>query len=119
MFNKPFAEIKIEDINELVYERKERENNNLEYKQQLDDSNKLKLLKAVSGFANASSGYLIIGVTEKDDGTPDKICGIENKIGNQKIDEWINNVLISKLTRKFDMNQRFLILVIIKVIIKS
>ncbi len=102
MFNKPFTEIEIEDINKLVYERKERENNNLEYKQELNNTepNKQKLLKAVSGFANASGGFLIIGVTEKDDGTPDKICGIEKKIGNQKIDEWINNVLISNIDEK-------------------
>ena len=62
MFNKPFNEITIEDIGNLVLIRKERENNYLEYKEKLGHSerDKKEFLKDVSGFANASGGFLII-----------------------------------------------------------
>ena len=107
MFNKPFNEITIEDIENLVLVRKERENNYLEYKEKLghSDRDKREFLKDVSGFANASGGFLIIGVKEhKPSGLPEKICGIEKIIGNQKVDEWINNVLISNLDERIHYN---------------
>ncbi|HHT9162922.1 MAG TPA: AlbA family DNA-binding domain-containing protein [Candidatus Brocadiia bacterium] len=85
----------------MIYERKERENNHLEYKKEIgnSDENKKEFLKDVSGFANASGGFLIIGVEEKD-AKPEKITGIEEKMGNQKIDEWVNNVLISNINER-------------------
>lgn len=109
MFDKPFNEITIEDIENLIFIRKERENNYLEYKEKLGHSNKDKkeFLKDVSGFANASGGFLIIGVKEhKPSGLPEKICGIEKIIGNQKVDEWINNVLISNLDERIHYSLR-------------
>ena len=109
MFNKPFNEITIEDIENLIFIRKERENNYLEYKEKLgySDRDKREFLKDVSGFANASGGFLIIGVKEhKPSGLPEKICGIEKIIGNQKVDEWINNVLISNLDERIYYNLR-------------
>ena len=107
MFDKPFNKITIEDIENLIFIRKERENNHLEYKEKLgySDRDKREFLKDVSGFANASGGFLIIGVKEhKPSGLPEKICGIEKIIGNQKIDEWINNVLISNLDERIHYN---------------
>lgn len=73
MFNKPFSEITIEDVENLIYERKERENNHLEYKKKIGNSDKDKkeFLKDVSGFANATGGFLIFGVEEKN-GKPGK-----------------------------------------------
>jgi len=97
----------IKDIENLVLIRKERENNYLEYKERLGHSerDKKEFLKDVSGFANASGGFLIIGVKEhKPSGLPEKICGIEKIIGNQKVDEWINNVLISNLDERIHYN---------------
>lgn len=107
MFNKPFSEITIKDIENLIFTRKERENNYLEYKEKLGNSgrDKREFLKDVSGLANASGGFLIIGVKEhKKSGLPEKISGIEKTIGNQKIDEWINNVLISNLDERIQYN---------------
>ncbi len=107
MFNKPFNEITIEDIENLVLIRKERENNYLEYKEKIGHSerDKKEFLKDVSGLANASGGFLVVGVKEhKQSGLPEKICGIEKTIGNQKIDEWINNVLISNLDERIHYN---------------
>jgi len=120
MFSKPFDEITIEDIKDLIFNRKERESHHLEYKEAIgnSDRDKKEFLKDVSGFANASGGYLILGVEEKD-GAPNKICGVNKNIGNQKIDEWINNVLISNLDEKvqfeikvLDLNQRSVVVVL-------
>jgi hypothetical protein len=107
MFNKPFKEITMHDIENLIFTRKERENNYLDYKEKLgnSDRDKREFLKDVSGFANASGGFLIIGVKEhKKSGIPEKIIGIEKTIGNQKIDEWIDNVLLSNLDERIRYN---------------
>ncbi len=107
MFNKPFNEITIKDIENLLFTRKERENNYLEYKEKLgnSDRDKREFLKDVSGIANASGGFLVVGVKEhKQSGLPVNICGIEKTIGNQKIDEWINNVLIANLDERIQYN---------------
>jgi len=107
MFNKPFNEITIQDIEKLIFIRKERENNYLDYKEKLgnSDRDKRELLKDVSGFANASGGFLIVGVKEhKKSGIPEKIIGIEKTMGNQKIDEWIDNILISNLDERIRYN---------------
>ncbi len=101
MFQKKIEELTLEDINKLVFVRKERENLHLEYKSDISNSNrdKKEFLKDISGFANAGGGFLIIGITENK-GLPDGICGTDMEIGSQKIDEWINNVLISNLDPK-------------------
>lgn len=101
MFNKPFDQIDLQDIQDLVQIRKERENNHLEYKRELgnSDRDKKEFLKDVSGFANATGGFLIMGI-EETDGKPDQICGTSKIVGNQKVDEWINNVLISNIDEK-------------------
>jgi len=101
MFQKRLAELTINDINNLVSIRRERENLYLEYKSNLSNSNrdKKEFLKDVSGFANAGGGFLLIGI-EENKGVPTNICGTGGEVGNQKIDEWINNVLISNLDPK-------------------
>ena len=101
MFQKRLEEITIKDINNLVSVRKERENLYLEYKSNLSNSNrdKKEFLKDVSGFANTGGGFLLIGI-EENKGVPTNICGTDGEVGSQKIDEWINNVLISNLDPK-------------------
>lgn len=96
MFNKPFKEIGLPDLEALVHQRVAPENQHLEYKRELDGSDKSKrtLLEEVAGFANTDGGYLIYGV-EEHDGKPTTICGTVSKIGNQPIEDWINDVLIS------------------------
>lgn len=97
MFKKSINDISIEDIENLI-DRKERENLHLEYKEKIgnSDSDKKEFLKDVSGFSNGSGGFLIIGVKEEN-GIPTEILGVDEKLGNQKIDEWIDNVLLSNI----------------------
>jgi hypothetical protein len=101
MFNKPFEQLTLNDIELLVNERKERENNHLDYKLNIEfnDRGKKEFVKDVSGFANSEGGYLVIGVSE-DNGVPKEIVGLEKKVGNQKIDEWIDNVLLSNIDKR-------------------
>jgi hypothetical protein len=98
VFNKPLEKVTVEDIQALIEPRKERENQHLEYKSDINNSDdgKKEFLKDVTGLANAEGGYLILGIKE-DDGLPQEICGISKEVGNQKIEEWITNVLISNL----------------------
>ena len=101
MFNKAFNDITLADIENLVFVRKEREGNSLEYKEKINNSDggKKEFLKDISGIANSNGGFFIIGIKE-DNGVPSEIIGMEKEIGGQKIDEWIDNVLISNLDEK-------------------
>ena len=51
-----------------------------------------ELSKDISAFANTSGGFLIIGVDKHYN-----IVGIEKKIQNKDIDEWINQILSSNI----------------------
>ena len=75
--NKPFDEIGEADIHELIA-RQEAESKTLDYKQSAigsKDSDKKEFLADVSSFANASGGYLFIGIEEKE-GVPISIPGL-------------------------------------------
>lgn len=92
--NIPFNEISIINLNELFYTGDLSENQKIELKKQISINNNGKLdnkefAKDVSAFANSTGGYLIIGIDEK----LNEICGTSLKLGNQKIDDWIANVL--------------------------
>lgn len=90
MFSKPLDELTINDIKDLVLNRKEEEKNFLEYKQEIKTNNdfKKKILRLISGFANAKDGYVIFGVKEARKENPPEIIGIERYInGLQKIEE--------------------------------
>ncbi len=95
MFTKHVSELEYSDIEDLVNVRQEKEGYRLDYKLELNnnpDAAKKDLAKDVSSFANSYGGFLIIGVDDNG-----KIVGIENKIQNKKIDEWINQVLNSNI----------------------
>lgn len=104
MFNKSLEAINLVDIEELVGKRKLRENEHLDYKVVVttSDSAKKELLKDITGFANARGGFLIIGVAENDCGYPVGLPGLSMKVGQQKIDEWINDVIMSNVSEKID-----------------
>jgi predicted HTH transcriptional regulator len=90
VFSKPLDELTINDIKDLVLNRKEEEKNFLEYKQEIKTNNdfKKKILRLISGFANAKDGYVIFGVKEARKENPPEIIGIERYInGLQKIEE--------------------------------
>lgn len=98
MFAKPFTDITLDDIKELVFIRKQAENHSLDYKKELTftDHAKTELSKDISAFANANGGWLIIGVDEKEN----QICGTAPLFGRQKVDEWISNVIVSFIEPK-------------------
>lgn len=106
MFDKPFNKLNIEDVEKLIHIRKEQENNYLEYKEKIDLSDKFKknFLKTVSSFANAKGGYIAIGIKEDKKENLLEIIGIENTINHQKVEEWVNNVLLANLDKKVQYN---------------
>jgi len=106
MFDKPFDKLNIKDIENLVLIRKEQENNYLEYKERVEPNDKFKkkFLKTTSGFANAKGGYIIIGIKEDKNTNLLEILGIEKTINHQKVEEWVNNILIANLDKKVQYN---------------
>lgn len=102
MFSKPIKELNIKDIEDLVTQRKEDENNYLEYKQniEINDRFKGKILRVISGFANAKGGYLIFGIKESRENESAEIVGINRYINGQKVEEWLNNILIANLDER-------------------
>ncbi|SOD17807.1 RNA-binding domain-containing protein [Pedobacter xixiisoli] len=94
MLQKDINTITFKDINELFYRGNLVESETLELKRQLSQDKNGKIenkefAKDVSAMANAQGGLIILGIDEK----AQEICGIEVKMGNQKIEDWIGNVL--------------------------
>jgi hypothetical protein len=105
MIDKPLKELTFIDLNELLYGNKLVESQTIELKSGLaQDNGKLdgrEFVKDVTAFANSNGGYLILGIDEKNQ----EICGLSSVVGNQKISDWISNVvndLVDK-TVKFEL----------------
>lgn len=94
MFTKHVSELTYTDIDDLVNIRKEREGYSLDFKVGFGnpDKSKKELSKDISAFANASGGFLIIGVDKNY-----LITGVDRQIQNKEIDEWINQILNSNI----------------------
>lgn len=94
MFSKHISQLIYEDIEDLVKNRQEKEGHHLDYKVSIGNVDKAKkeLAKDVSSFANTSGGYLVIGVSNNFE-----IVGIDAKIQNKDVDEWLNQVLSSNI----------------------
>lgn len=94
MFSKHVSQLTYSDIDDLVNTRQEREGYHLDFKVEFGkiDKAKKELSKDISAFANTSGGFLIIGVDKHYN-----IVGIEKKIQNKDIDEWINQILSSNI----------------------
>ncbi|HRF79836.1 MAG TPA: ATP-binding protein [Flavobacteriales bacterium] len=91
MFNKPLAELTYEDLVDLVEVRQEREGHHLDFKGAIGDPPdraRKELAKDVCAFANSGGGMLVIGV-DRDR----RIVGVESKVNNRDVDEWLNQVL--------------------------
>lgn len=88
MFDKDTNQINLKDINILLYKKKQRENQYLDYKRDFYKQAK-DCIKDITAFANAKGGFIIFGIDEKNN----LACGIEDKIKDTKIDDWIANAL--------------------------
>ena len=109
--NIPFSEISIINLNELFYTGQLPESQKIELKKQISTSNNGKLdnkefAKDVSAFANSTGGFLIIGIDEK----LKEICGTSLIIGNQKIEDWIANVLNDLIDKTINYELKILAL---------
>jgi hypothetical protein len=86
--------LSFKDINELYYRRQLIESQTIEIKRHLSlDKNgkpeNREFAKDVCAMANAQGGTIILGIDEK----AEEVTGIDVKFGNQKIEDWISNVL--------------------------
>jgi hypothetical protein len=96
MFGKEFNKITYKDLNEFLYVIGLEENQNIELKREIatDKNGKpesKEFAKDVTALANTKGGYLFLGIDEE----KKEICGINTRFGNQKIEDWISNVLNS------------------------
>lgn len=100
MFNKPISQIEEKDVQNLI-DSQQKESSILEYKKEIfgTDKEKKELPKDISAIANTEGGFFIIGI-EEDNGKAVKITGTNKLIGNQPVEEWLENVLISNIRPK-------------------
>jgi hypothetical protein len=102
MLNKQISEITFKDLNELLYLKGLTESQTIELKKELSGKNGTpegkEFAKDVTAFANAVGGYLLVGIDEK----KQEICGTNTIFGNQKIEDWISNVLNDLVDKTLD-----------------
>jgi hypothetical protein len=103
MFNKTINNITYKDINELLYVRQEREGQQLDYKRDFYKDSK-EFTKDVTAFANANGGYIIFGIDEKQN----VVTGLNDNVGNGKIEDWITNVLNTNTDQTIDYEIKFI-----------
>lgn len=105
MFNKPLEQVTEENLQALIksqIESEKAERRTVEYKQTLpagNDDSKKEFLADVSSFANASGGYLLLGIEEQA-GIPTGMIGIElDNVDAQKLrlEEIIRNGIEPRL----------------------
>lgn len=103
MFNKTINDITYRDINELLYVRQEREGQQLDYKRDFYKDSK-EFAKDATAFANANGGYIIFGIEEKQK----IVTGLNDNVGNGKIEDWITNVLNTNTDQTIDYEIKFI-----------
>lgn len=103
MFGKPINEINYKDINDLLYLKLEREGQHLDYKRDFHKETK-EFIKDIVAFANAEGGYIIFGIDEKEN----IVCGINDSIGNTKIEDWIANTLNTSASESVKYEIKFI-----------
>jgi len=84
-------------IYDLLYMKKQRESQTLDYKRDFYKQSK-EFAKDITAFANKQGGQIIFGIDEKEM----SIVGISDVVGNQKIEDWISNVLYDLVTDVVD-----------------
>jgi len=108
-FSKNIESLTLEDLNNLV-ELKTQESITLEYKREIDSSEKFKkeIIKDISAMANSQGGYIIIGINEKD-GFPEKeYYGCFRMINGQKIEEWLEQIVNGNVEPKINFETKIL-----------
>jgi hypothetical protein len=100
-FSKPVNALTYEDIASLT-STGEPESPILDYKARLEgeERDKKELAKDVSAMANSSGGYIVIGVAEKQGKPVHPPCGTARMIGHQKVEEWIEQILMSNVAQR-------------------
>ncbi len=100
-FSKPVTALTYEDIESLT-STGEPESPILDYKARVEgaDRDKKELAKDVSAMANSSGGYVVIGVAEEQGKPVHPPCGTARMIGQQKVEEWIEQILISNVVQR-------------------
>lgn len=100
-FSKPVNALTYEDIESLT-STGQPESPVLDYKARLEgaDRDKKELAKDVSAMANSSGGYVLIGVAEKQGKPVHPPCGTTRMIGQQKVEEWIEQILMSNVAQR-------------------
>jgi hypothetical protein len=100
-FSKPVNALTYEDIESLT-SAGEPESPVLDYKARVEgaDRDKKEVAKDVSAMANSSGGYIVIGVAEKQGKPVHPPCGTTRMIGQQKVEEWIEQILMSNVAQR-------------------
>jgi len=98
---KPVSELEYKDIEDLTSSG-EPESIILDYKKTISglEREKAELAKDICAFANSQGGYLIIGVEEKRGKPVHPPCGTERMIEQQKVEEWVEQVMISNVAQR-------------------
>lgn len=103
MFNKPFKDISIADVYDLIENHKQGEGYMLDFKgaPQEDKFSEFaqKMAKIFSSFANSYGGYVIMGVDEGKNGGEKKLIvnGVSKLYGRQTPQEWLNKSISSNI----------------------
>jgi len=100
-FSKAVTALTYEDIEGLTLSG-EPESLVLDYKAYVEgaDRDKKELAKDLSAMASSSGGYIVIGVAEKQGKPVHPPCGTGRMIGQQKVEEWLEQVLISNVAQR-------------------
>jgi len=100
-FSKPVTALTYEDVESLT-SAGEPESPVLDYKGRLEgaDRDKKELAKDVSAMANSSGGYIVIGVAERQAKPVHPPCGTSRMIEQQKVEEWIEQILMSNVAQR-------------------
>jgi len=108
IFTKNLDLVSKEDL-DLLVTTSERERVSLEYKKEINssDEGKRNLIKHVAGMANAEGGLIIFGIEEDNkSGIPRTLCGMNESVGSQKADEWIDAVVSQHTSPRIAIRMR-------------